>query len=55
MKRNKTNEELINSIDSFRYDAYKNAIAIYKKEYFGIVDGHASERVVNRIISILNK
>lgn len=55
MKKNKTNEELINSIGSFRYNAYKNAIAIYKKEYFGIVDGHASERVVNRIISILNK
>ena len=55
MKKNKTNQELIDTIKTFQYDAYKSAINTYKKKYFGIADGHASERVVNRIISVLNK
>lgn len=49
MPKNQTNKELIDTIKRFDIRTYKEGIRKYKDKYLGIVDGHASERVVEKI------
>lgn len=49
MPKNQTNKELIDTIKRFDIRVYKEGIRKYKDKYLGIVDGHASERVVGKI------
>lgn len=49
LPKNKTNDNLVRTIQNFDLKTYENNIKKYKDKYFGIVDGHASERVVEKI------
>jgi len=53
MPKNKTNQELVETIKKFDEKEYRKAIGKYKNKYFGIADGKASERVVQRIKKML--
>lgn len=53
MPKNKTNLEVVKTIENFDEMEYKKAIKRYKDKYFGIADGKASERVVQRIKKML--
>ena len=54
LKINKTNDELVQAISQYDEAEYKKSIAPYMQRYNSFDDGHASERVVERIKSVVN-
>lgn len=51
---NESTDELLASIDNFDIDKFSDKVDMFKKSCGIINDGHASERVANRIISELS-
>ena len=53
-KINRTNDELVQTISAYSEIAYIKAMAPYMQRYNSFDDGHASERVVARIKSVVD-
>ena len=49
MPKDRTSEAVAETIKKFKMDAYHKKIDEYKKKYLGSIDGHSSERVVQKI------
>lgn len=50
----KNNDEMVKNIENFNYEKYKSNVTTFLKGKGCIEDGHASERVVDLIKSIIN-
>ena len=51
---NRTNEELIQSIEQYDEAQFRQQLVPYLQHYNSFDDGHASERVVERIKSVID-
>lgn len=51
----KTQEELLDAISTFREKDYQDKVMEFEERFHSYDDGHAAERVVNRINEIMNK